>query len=140
MGTAMPKAKHIAILTAAFLLGVMPALAESKGHGKGHGKRGGWEDDWRQGQVARGCPPGLAKKNPPCVPPGQAKKYAPDVYHPHVYRRGDYLPDDAIYLHDPRYYGLRDGTYYVDDGYVYRVDPQTLEVMALIGLVDRLLN
>ena len=20
------------------------------------------------------CPPGLAKKNPPCVPPGQAKK------------------------------------------------------------------
>lgn len=21
------------------------------------------------------CPPGLAKKNPPCVPPGQAKKY-----------------------------------------------------------------
>jgi hypothetical protein len=23
---------------------------------------------------ARNCPPGLAKKNPPCVPPGQAKK------------------------------------------------------------------
>ena len=26
--------------------------------------------------VAKDCPPGLAKKNPPCVPPGQAKKQA----------------------------------------------------------------
>lgn len=27
-----------------------------------------------KGQIARHCPPGLAKKNPPCVPPGLAKK------------------------------------------------------------------
>jgi Ni/Co efflux regulator RcnB len=39
--------------------------------------------------AARGCPPGLAKKNNGCLPPGQAKKYAVGqplprevVYHP----------------------------------------------------------
>jgi hypothetical protein len=26
-------------------------------------------------QPAGHCPPGLARKNPPCVPPGQAKKW-----------------------------------------------------------------
>lgn len=34
-----------------------------------------------------GCPPGLAKKNPPCIPPGQAKKFY----------RGDYIPHDIRY-------------------------------------------
>lgn len=34
-----------------------------------------------------GCPPGLAKKNPPCIPPGQAKKFS----------RGDYIPDHVRY-------------------------------------------
>lgn len=139
----MPHAKHLVLLAAVLALGALPALADGKGkgHGKGQGNRGGgWDEDWGQGRVARGCPPGLAKKNPPCIPPGQAKKYAPEIHRPHIYGRGDYLPDDAVYLRDPRYHGLPDGTYYVDDGYVYRVDPETLEIMALIGLVDRLLN
>lgn len=34
-----------------------------------------------------GCPPGLAKKNPPCIPPGQAKKFY----------RGEYIPDHVHY-------------------------------------------
>lgn len=33
------------------------------------------------------CPPGLAKKNPNCMPPGQYKKYG----------RGDIIPDSVMY-------------------------------------------
>ncbi len=74
-----------------------------KGHGKGHkdddrgGKHGGKERERRDARVGgyfhehdrqvvrvyyedhyggrKGCPPGLAKKNNGCLPPGQAKKY-----------------------------------------------------------------
>ncbi len=34
----------------------------------------GWYDDHYRSR--KGCPPGLAKKNNGCLPPGQAKKYA----------------------------------------------------------------
>jgi Ni/Co efflux regulator RcnB len=74
-----------------------------KGHGKKHdddrgGKHGRRDDDRREVRVGgyfsqhdrdvargyygeryregKGCPPGLAKKNNGCLPPGQAKKYA----------------------------------------------------------------
>ena len=44
------------------------------------------------------CPPGLAKKNPPCVPPGLAKNN---------YRVGDrYYLDDYLSDHDRRRHGL----------------------------------
>jgi hypothetical protein len=53
-----------------------------------------------------GCPPGLAKKNPPCVPPGQAR-------------------DHFFGYDDPRFWGLRlgDGRYWYDDGYLFRLGP-----------------
>lgn len=35
----------------------------------------GWYDD-HYGGGRKGCPPGLAKKNNGCLPPGQARKYA----------------------------------------------------------------
>jgi Ni/Co efflux regulator RcnB len=38
--------------------------------------------------VRRNCPPGLAKKNPPCIPPGHAKKW----------RKGYSLPDDVVFF------------------------------------------
>ena len=54
-----------------------------------------------------GCPPGLARKNPPCVPPGQAR--------------------NASYGWDrPEFWGLRgftDGRYFYDDGYLVRYAP-----------------
>jgi Ni/Co efflux regulator RcnB len=71
------------------------------GHGKGHDKHGGKHAEKRHGDDvkvgaffnddhrdrarryyvehyggAHKCPPGLAKKNNGCLPPGQAKKYA----------------------------------------------------------------
>lgn len=52
-----------------------------------------------------GCPPGLAKKNPPCVPPGQARGLAWDR---------------------PDFWGfsrLGSGRYFYDDGYLVRYAP-----------------
>jgi len=56
-----------------------------------------------RGLVA-GCPPGLAKKNPPCVPPGQVRS---------PFRSFD----------RPDFWGLRigDGRYRYDDGYLVRL-------------------
>ena len=83
-------------------------------------------DDYR-----RHCPPGLAKKNPACVPPGLAKQ---------SYNVGERMTGDYILLANPQDYGMPDGTYYANDGYLYRVDPDTLEVLAIMGLVDQLLR
>ncbi|WP_170463897.1 hypothetical protein [Ruegeria arenilitoris] len=78
------------------------------------------------------CPPGLAKKSIPCVPPGQAKKF---------YNTGDYITRDYRWINDPYRYGLNRGGYYVRAGdYVYRVDPDTRKVLNLIGAVADILN
>jgi Ni/Co efflux regulator RcnB len=81
-------------------LAAAPALAEKPewaGEGKGQGKgkqkkhfdddkrshvRSYYEEDFRAGH----CPPGLAKKNNGCMPPGQAKKW----------RVGRPLPKDVV--------------------------------------------
>ena len=70
---------------------------------------------YRDYGMMRGCPPGLAKKNNGCLPPGQAKK----VQHRHDYRWGD---PRVGYVH--RY----------DDGYQYRYDRQG----ALLGYAPAL--
>ncbi len=49
-----------------------PAMAKP-GHAKGHGNHGK-HSQHAMGWGAGGCPPGLAKKNNGCMPPGQAKK------------------------------------------------------------------
>lgn len=88
----------------------------------------------KQDQVQAGCPPGLAKKSPACVPPGQAKNYE-------RFRVGDRLTGDYILIRDPGRYGLdRRGTYYRADGYVIRVDRETREILDLIGAIDAVLN
>ena len=49
--------------------------------------------DYYQEDVRKhGCPPGLAKKNNGCMPPGQAKKW----------RKGQALARDVVYLDVPR--------------------------------------
>lgn len=79
----------------------------------------------------RDCPPGLAKKSVPCVPPGQAGKYGV----------GDILPGDYIIIGDPGRYGLRDGGSYVRLGnFVYRINKDTREVLNLIGAVADILD
>ena len=85
----------------ALVFGTAPALAEKPdwaGEGKGHGKgkqkkkhfdndnrahiRSYYEDEFHGGH----CPPGLAKKNNGCMPPGQAKKW----------RMGRPLPQNVV--------------------------------------------
>ena len=84
----------------------------------------------------RNCPPGLAKKNPPCIPPGQAKK---------SYGIGDrYYDDDYLTDHDRNRYGLpwlpRGESYYrVGDSFI-RVDNETREILELIEALGRVLN
>ena len=50
----------IVVMTASLLL--VPPLAEAQGNGNGRGNN------------PLNCPPGLAKKDPPCVPPGLARQ------------------------------------------------------------------
>lgn len=80
------------------------------------------------------CPPGLAKKNPPCIPPGQAAKMP-------RYRVGDRIMRDYALILNPEHYGLDRGeTYYDVDGYVFRVDRETREVLGLIGAIAAVLD
>ena len=56
--------------------------------------------------LIQGCPPGLAKKNPPCVPPGQVR--------------------NAFGWDRPDFWGLSGlggGRYFYDDGYLVRYAP-----------------
>jgi len=55
-----------------------------------------YEPQFRSGK----CPPGLAKKNNGCLPPGQAK----------AWRRGYALPPDVVYYPVPSHVSVRLGT------------------------------
>lgn len=100
------------------------------GHGHGNPHAYG-------GYGVAGCPPGLAKKAVPCVPPGQAKKmfsvgqrYVRGTLNPYAYNR---IPYDLRTR-----YGLnRYGNYYYGNGYLYRVDPRTLLVRQVISALLR---
>ncbi|NDV51776.1 MULTISPECIES: excinuclease ABC subunit A [unclassified Salipiger] len=96
----------------------------------------------------KGCPPGLAKKNAACMPPGQYKKIGKhhgdrdrdhDAIHIHRYDRGERIRDNYIVIRDPGRYQLDPHrTYYNVDDYVYRVDPDTGAVLDIIGGIAQL--
>lgn len=110
-----------------------PALSDP---GRGHGKARGPHVS----HAAQHCPPGLAKKNPPCVPPGQARK-SDGRYYPRV---GDVLRvGDFVVIRDPRRLNLepRDGwRYYREGNRAYRVDSETRKVLAVIELINAFTN
>jgi opacity protein-like surface antigen len=125
--------KHLLIIAGvAALAATAPAYAKSdhakgnKGHAKGY-----------VGYGAGGCPPGLAKKNNGCLPPGQAKK---------LYNIGQRWPRNYGYAwnynqipYDMRTrYGFEPGyNYYYGDGYVYRVDPATMLISQVVSAILR---
>ncbi len=90
---------------------------------------------------AYGCPPGLAKKSPACVPPGQARGYNDrDRDYRNMAFVGAALP--SIYGSNVLPLGLRDlyrdnDDYYYryGDGYVYRVDRDNNLVNSLLPLI-----
>ena len=81
------------------------------------------------------CPPGLAKKAEPCVPPGQAKK---GVTTEEWLRVGDRYDRDYDRIYYPRRYRLpplgENEGYYRDGRIVYRVDEETRRVIELLRL------
>lgn len=84
------------------------------------------------------CPPGLAKKSPPCVPPGQAKKV-------HVWGTGDRIyGDDLHWITRPGRYGLPElpaGQRYVVAGnQVYAVDEGTYQVITVLNAIEAILD
>lgn len=94
----------------------------------------------------KGCPPGLAKKSVPCVPPGQAKKgvrYDDRTGEYYRLRVGDRYDHDR-YRYDRLYdydaYDLppigRNEGYYRDGRVVYRIDRETRRVLALFRLAE----
>lgn len=93
------------------------------------------------GAVAKNkhCPPGLAKKSPACVPPGQARKRRDP-------RRGDRIDDydDYAWLHDYDRYDLprlpRGQRYYVVGNRVYRVNQDTYEILDFVRALGAILN
>ena len=82
------------------------------------------------------CPPGLAKKNWHCMPPGLVKQ---DYY------RGGFLPiRDYDYILNPFDYGLprlRRGEGYVQIGESFiRVNRETYEIINLFDAIGRVLD
>lgn len=115
---------------AALTLSPVSAMA-----GKGKGKNKNAVEIHRvtpNARIVTHCPPGLAKKAVPCVPPGRVKNR---------YKVGDRIDRDYFWINNPYRYGLKRGDSYVRAGdYVYRIDPETRKVPNLIGAVADFLN
>ncbi|MDP9421788.1 MAG: hypothetical protein M3Q19_02965 [Pseudomonadota bacterium] len=87
---------------------------------------------------ARGtCPPGLARKDNGCLPPGQAKKmysvgqrYNRNFGNVWTYNQ---IPTDLR----SRYDFDQDDRYYYRNGYLYQVDPKTMLVQQVISALLR---
>ncbi len=155
--TTILRATILTLVLGAFALPGAALARDGKDNGKGpHRKvkveqrhdRDAHRDRRRDDEprYVQGCPPGLAKKSPACVPPGQAKK---------MYRR-DHDDDIVIHVGDifdwdrghrvryPGRYGLDpapDGSRYaIIDGRLVRVDDDTSKILNIIRLVDAILD
>ena len=83
------------------------------------------------------CPPGLAKRDPACIPPGQAKKKRTVV--------GDIVDrNDVHIITDPGLYGLgatpHGSRYAVVGNRLVRLDSRTGKILSIIRLVDAILD
>jgi hypothetical protein len=149
--------KMLILLAGATMLAATGPAAANPGKGHGHGKhvtakhgnahhagkktRGLVTSD-RFGRLyalnARGaCPPGLAKRDNGCLPPGQAKKsynigqrYNRNFGNSWTYNQ---IPD---YLRSQYSFDQSD-RYYYRNGYLYQVDPKTMLVQQVISALLR---
>jgi hypothetical protein len=122
------------VAAAAAIVSAGPALAQ---HGHGNPQKSG-----KSGPVGYGvgaCPPGLAKKNPQCMPPGRYKK---------LFDVGGRVPNGypGVMGYDQVPYQLRDryssvldprSRYIYDRQYLYRVDPATMVVTQVLNTLVR---
>ena len=113
-----------------------PALAKpGNGHGNPHANAHVPGAPGTVGYGVGGCPPGLAKKNPPCMPPGQAKKlFGVGQRVPLGYQ--GMLGYNALPYNLRNYYGTQldpRSRYIYDNNYIYRVDPTTMLVQQVLN-------
>ena len=92
---------------------------------------------------SKGCPPGLAKKDPPCVPPGQAKKGVTAEEWSDWDRTGDVVGEsDVIYLDDFMLYDLPalpyGQRYAVVDNRIVVIESDSGRILRLIRLFTSL--
>ncbi|SHG38661.1 hypothetical protein [Cognatishimia maritima] len=130
--------KSTALILSAALAATLPLAGfADPGKGKGNGKH---HVKQSVGDTAQFCPPGLAKKDPACIPPGQAKKHVDEGEAP--YSEGDVIVvENYTILENPEQYDLDPNeVYYRVGDYIYRVDRDSAEVLDLIGAVTAILN
>jgi hypothetical protein len=90
------------------------------------------DGDRRLASTLGGCPPGLAKKNNGCMPPGHAKKmFSVGERLPVRYLSSYNIPDE----YRDWYQDSADYSYRFDDGNIFRVDNQTSLISSLIPLL-----
>lgn len=89
------------------------------------------------------CPPGLAKKDPACVPPGQVgKSWTPD----RVYVEGDRIRGDYVIIPEAEWDALSlnpiadDTVYVVIDNQIVRVKESNLVVIEPIRILENVIN
>ena len=131
--------RHLIALAGVAALAITgPAIAKpGHRHGKAAHAHGTHGKGTLYGYGAGGCPPGLAKKNNGCMPPGQAKK---------LYNIGQRFPvgygNVWNYNQIPpvlrQQYGFApNDNYYYGDGYIYRVDPKTMLIQQAVSALLR---
>jgi len=125
--------KHLLLLAGAAALGLAgPAVGKpGNGHGHGHGNGNGYGD-----RDYGGCPPGLAKKNNGCMPPGQARKFERGERWQSGY--GTLYSYGRIPYDVRRRYDLSNRyRYYYSDGNLYAVDPRTMLIQQVVSALLR---
>jgi hypothetical protein len=127
--------KQLLLFAGLAALGIAaPAAAKP---GNGHGNSHAYDLQGPVGYGHGGCPPGLAKKAIPCIPPGQGKKlYNVGQRFPTGY--GSALGYNQIPYDLRSQYGLNPyGNYYYGDGYLYRVNPRTMLIQQVVAALLR---
>ena len=136
--------RTLTILATALTLAMAPiGLAAKPGNGNGNGNpHGNAQDNVRGGHNGTHlCPPGLAGRDPACVPPGLARHGVdPEDWIGPIttnYVVGDFLNhDDFVTVTDLRKLGLPElapgEEYAVIDGTLVRLDSDSYEILQLI--------
>jgi hypothetical protein len=132
--------KKLILIAGAAALGIAGSAVAKPGNGHGRGGPPVFANQGAPvGYGVGGCPPGLAKKNPPCVPPGQAKK---------LFGVGQRVPlgYQGLLGYNNLPYNLRSyygpqldprSRYIYDQNYIYRVDPRTMLVQQVLNALIR---
>ena len=149
--------KKLILLAGATVLAAAPPVAAKSDQGHGKGKHGLIENGkaHKAGKSGRGlvvsdrfgrlyaldargrCPPGLAKKNNGCLPPGQAKKLY-NIGQRYNRNFGNAWTYNQIPNHLRSQYQFdQSDRYFYNNGYLYQVDPKTMLIQQVISALLR---